>query len=103
MNLATTTRKLIRQRRLGPLTALLCCFSAHSFEMEMGAATMQDTFTIPTWTTVIFQQAFDTTPLVFALPTNQGGDPSTLRIRNVTMAAPRTPMYQCRMRVVSMA
>ena len=50
--------------------------------MEMGAATVQDTFTISTWTTVIFQQSFDTTPLVFALPTNQGGDPSTLRIRN---------------------
>ena len=55
-----------------------------AFEMEMGAVTLQDTFTTPAWTTVVFQQAFAVTPLVFALPTDQGSDPSTIRIRSVT-------------------
>lgn len=45
---------------------------------------VQDTFVTPAWTTVTFLQPFNVTPLVFALPTNQGGDPATLRIRNVT-------------------
>ena len=71
-------------RRFIPLLASLCCVPANAFEMEMGSVTVNDTFTTPTWTGVAFQQAFDTTPVVFVLPTNQGGDPATLRIRNVT-------------------
>lgn len=50
----------------------------------MGAVTVNDTFIVPTWTTVTFLRPFPTTPLVFALPTTDGGDPATLRIRNVT-------------------
>ncbi|MGI9270378.1 MAG: hypothetical protein ACR2QT_01285 [Woeseiaceae bacterium] len=57
---------------------------AAAFEMEMGAVTVQDTFTVPAWTNVTFIQAFDSVPLVFALPTTDGGDPATLRIRNVS-------------------
>lgn len=57
---------------------------AHAFEVEMGAVTVQDTFVTPTWTVVSFIQPFSTTPVVVALPTNDGGDPATLRIRNVT-------------------
>lgn len=67
-----------------PLLALILSARVSAFEMEMGAVTVNDTFTVPTWTSVTFLQAFDTTPLVFVLPTTDGGDPSTLRIRNVT-------------------
>lgn len=52
--------------------------------MEMGAVTVNDTFTVPNWTSVTFIRPFPSTPLVFALPTTDGGDPATLRIRNVT-------------------
>lgn len=55
-----------------------------AFEMEMGAVTVADTSVIATWTSVTFQSGFDSTPLVFALPTTDGSDPATLRIRNVT-------------------
>ncbi|MFT5082813.1 MAG: hypothetical protein ACI9Y1_000848 [Lentisphaeria bacterium] len=37
-----------------------------------------------TWAAVDFQQPFGTVPLVFALPTNAGNQPATLRLRNVT-------------------
>lgn len=78
------TRHSLWQPRLWPLLLLVLSTRVAAFEMEMGAVTVGDTFTVPTWTTVTFLQAFDTTPLVFALPTTDGGDPSTLRIRNVT-------------------
>lgn len=55
-----------------------------AFEVEMGAVTVQSTFTAPAWTRVSFILPFSTTPVVVALPTNEGGDTSTLRIRNVT-------------------
>jgi hypothetical protein len=64
--------------------ALLCSAGTAAFEMEMASVTVQDTSVVPSWTNVTFQQSFDTTPLVFALPTNQGSDPSTIRIRNIS-------------------
>lgn len=57
---------------------------ARALELEMGSVEVLDTFVTPAWTSVSFQQAFDTVPHVYVLPTNEGGDPSTLRIRNVT-------------------
>ena len=68
------------------MAALLVAASvdAVAFELEMGSVSVQDTFVTPAWTTVTFQQPFSVVPLVFALPTNQGSDPATLRIRNVT-------------------
>ena len=78
----------IRETRL--CSALLLLFSicfcrpSMAFEMEMGAVTVADTSVIATWTSVTFQSGFDSTPLVFALPTTDGSDPATLRIRNVT-------------------
>ena len=63
---------------------LLIPVRSHAFEMEMGSVTVQDTFVSPTWTVVSFSQPFSTRPVVVALPTNDGGDPATLRIRNVT-------------------
>lgn len=66
------------------LSLLVAGHRARAFEMEMGSITVNDTFTVPSWTTVVFQRPFPVTPLVFALPTTDGGDPATLRIRNVT-------------------
>lgn len=63
---------------------LVSCEIAAAFEIEMGNVTLNDTFTTPTWTSVLFAQAFPTVPLVVSLPTNQGSDPANIRIRNVT-------------------
>ena len=57
---------------------------AGAFELEMNTLTVNDTFGVQSWTSVSFLQPFDTRPLVLVLPTQQGGDPATLRIRNVT-------------------
>ncbi len=46
--------------------------------------TLQDTFGVAAWTSVTFIRPFPSTPVVFVLPTDDGGDPSTVRIRNVT-------------------
>lgn len=74
-----------RHKWIWPLVLLLAIGgNARAFEMEMGAVTVNDTFTVPSWKTVTFLRPFPTTPLVFALPTTDGGDPATLRIRNVT-------------------
>jgi len=74
----------LRLMWLWPLLAFLLGGHAQAFQMEMGTVTVNDTFAVPSWTTVTFLQPFPGTPLVFALPTTDGGDPSTLRIRNVT-------------------
>ena len=66
------------------LLVLFFAYSSVAFEMEMGSVTVADTFSVPAWTSVVFQQSFATRPIVFVLPTNEGGDPSTVRIRNVT-------------------
>ena len=58
--------------------------AASAFDLEMGAITLNDTFTNATWTNVTFVQPFPTAPVVVSLPTNQGGDPANVRIRNVT-------------------
>ena len=39
-----------------------------------------------TWTQVVFPNAFDTTPLIFALPTNAGANPASLRLRNISVS-----------------
>ncbi len=58
--------------------------TASAFELEMGAVTVNDTFASATWTNVTFIDPFDVPPVVVTLPTTQGGDPATLRIRNIT-------------------
>ncbi len=50
----------------------------------MGTVTVADTFVVASWTSVTFAEPFRSAPLVFALPTNEGSDPATLRIRNVS-------------------
>ncbi len=67
--------------------SLLCATLSHTvraFELEMAPAALNDTFSVPAWTTVTFLEPFDVRPLVFVLPTNQGSDPATIRVRNVT-------------------
>ena len=67
--------------------SLLCATlspAVHAFEMEMAPVALNDTFSVPAWTTVTFLEPFDARPLVFILPTDQGSDPATIRIRNVT-------------------
>lgn len=46
--------------------------------------TIQSTFGNAGFTPVVFQQTYDVTPLVFMLPSEQGGDASDIRIRAVT-------------------
>ena len=57
-----------------------------AFELEFGEVTLFDTFATPGATPVLFSEVFSTPPLVFALPSSEGGDPSTLRITDVTTA-----------------
>ena len=57
---------------------------AEAFQFEMGPANLVDTFVTPTWTTITFLAPFDTVPHVYIVPTDNGGDPATIRIRNVT-------------------
>lgn len=73
-----------RWRRYLWLVPALAARATLAFEMEMAAVTAQDTFTTPAWTSVSFIQPFAVRPVVAVLPTNDGGDPATLRVRNVT-------------------
>lgn len=57
---------------------------AYAWRLEAGRVTTNDTFATATFTTVTFQTVFDVTPIVVALASDEGGDPSALRIRNVT-------------------
>ncbi len=67
------------------LVAALClAVPARAWELEMAPMTAEDTFVTPSWTRVDFLTPFAQTPLVFVLPTSNGGDPATLRVRNVT-------------------
>ena len=55
-------------------------------QLEGGSIALPQTTTGSEFETVIFAQPFSVAPVVFALPTNEGGDPCDLRIRNVTSA-----------------
>lgn len=51
---------------------------------EVDTVTLNDTFVNTTFTSVTFKTQFGVTPLVFSIPTQQGGDACAIRIRNVT-------------------
>lgn len=55
------------------------------FRVEVGALTVIDTYAKPEFTRVNFTQTFDEPPVVFTLPTTQGGNSAAHRIRNVTV------------------
>ncbi len=69
---------------LGGILSLSTAISAHAWELESGFAATEDGFSSPVFKTINFQQSFDTAPVVVVTPTNEGGDPSELRIKNVT-------------------
>jgi len=50
-----------------------------------GQITIQEGVYTQDWTTISFPNAFDETPVVFSLMTNDEPDPSALRIRNVSV------------------
>ncbi len=52
--------------------------------METDVITLNDTSVTPTFTSISFKQTYTVAPLVFILPSNEGGDPSSIRIQNVT-------------------
>jgi len=64
------------------LVLLIAGIPAHAWKMESGTISMPGT-SGTTFYKVNFQQKFDTTPMIFSMATNVGGDPATLRIRNV--------------------
>lgn len=74
-------------------TASILAFS-QAFDLSLaGGGIEAATVAIPSsagasasWTQVIFPNPFGVTPLIFALPTNAGLNPATLRVRNVSAA-----------------
>jgi uncharacterized repeat protein (TIGR01451 family) len=64
---------------------ILSCAHAHAWRMEAGEATFNSTYvTSPAFTTVLFQEPFDVVPIVLTMPTDEGSEPASARIRNVT-------------------
>ncbi|MEL7312540.1 MAG: hypothetical protein AAFN07_13595 [Pseudomonadota bacterium] len=74
----------LRQAVVGTALSGLASVGCFAFELEMGRVDVADTFVSPTTTRVTFIESFDSVPVVVSLPTTQGGDPSNLRISNVT-------------------
>lgn len=62
----------------------LPCQASTGFEVARG--TLLDTAITNQWTSFSFLTSFTSTPLVFAVPTEQGGDPCAIRITNITTA-----------------
>jgi len=58
--------------------------SVFAWKMESGTVQLNDTYADSAWVTVSLRQTYTVPPLIFALPTNDGGDPLALRIKNVT-------------------
>ncbi|GAB5458461.1 MAG: hypothetical protein Hens3KO_14910 [Henriciella sp.] len=58
---------------------------AEAWRFESGRTVLNNTATTPTHTSVTFQTPFDSIPVVVALPTNDGTDPSDLRISNISL------------------
>ncbi|MEM9013787.1 MAG: hypothetical protein AAGB02_01650 [Pseudomonadota bacterium] len=60
------------------------CNAANPWALEVGTVSTNDTFSLATFTSVTFDTPFASTPVVVSLATNQGGDSSDIRIRNIT-------------------
>lgn len=67
------------------LALLAAALPAQAWRLESGQTVLNNTATTPTHTSVTFQTPFDEIPVVVALPTNEGTDPSDLRISNITL------------------
>ena len=64
---------------------LLLTVTLHAWKMEADKITVNNTAG-DTITHITFRQSFDVVPLVFTLMDDRGGDPSTLRVTNVSTA-----------------
>lgn len=72
-------------RLLAVLGMFLAAHGAHAFKMESGSFRINATTGgAPGFTTQVFRQTYDVTPVVFILTTNQGSDSAVVRIRNVS-------------------
>lgn len=84
------TRGAINQRLSAAwLAALLACLfliaaPANAGRIEAGTFTAHDTFDNGSPVRVNFQQAFDTPPVVIAIPSSNGNNSASIRITNVT-------------------
>jgi len=57
---------------------------AKAINFESGVVTLQNTFDQRSWTFIPFQDSFNTTPVVFLLPDNAGGNPGDIRVTQIT-------------------
>ena len=55
-----------------------------TWRMEANTITIGDTYANPNFTTITLQRTYEQPPLIFALASNQGGDPAAVKIRNRT-------------------
>ncbi len=53
-------------------------------EFEGGEVELKNTYADPSWTHVEFNKSFSTIPVVFMVIDSRGGDPASVRIKNVT-------------------
>lgn len=67
------------------LLALLPC-SVQAWKGEAATFTTNNTFNDQTWKSIGFQQLYSTPPVVVSIPTTEGSDPGSIRLRNVTTA-----------------
>jgi len=64
--------------------AKLLDYDNNYWQLEAGQVTLNNTTITPEFTSVSFKQSYDEIPLIFALPTNEGGEPASVRVRNIT-------------------
>ena len=53
-------------------------------KFEAGSITLNDTTASPSFNSVTFQQTYDVTPVVVVLPSDEGSQPRSIRIKNVS-------------------
>jgi len=58
--------------------------SADAWEMEAGQTALPATSVGSTYQTVLFQTPFSEIPLVFVMPTMEGAEPTSVRVRNAS-------------------
>ena len=67
---------------------LVGCYSftlpAMAWKTEAVAFTTHNTFNDSSWQNIGFRQTYTTIPVVVTIPTTYGGDPATIRIRNIS-------------------
>ena len=56
----------------------------NGMDLEAGQVTIDATSGVIPWTSVSFPTEFNSMPRIFALPTDQGANPASIRVRNVT-------------------